>query len=97
MNEYVAHCKKDEYDVYVGRPSKWGNPFEIGKDGNRKTVIDKYRSWVLTQPKLMEDIDELRSKILGCWCAPKACHAEILTNLANSDSRGQRKIDNGES
>ncbi len=37
----VLYCKKEPYDVYVGRPSKWGNPFVIGRDGRRGEVIRK--------------------------------------------------------
>jgi hypothetical protein len=69
--------------VYIGRPSKWGNPFEIGKDGDREAVIQKYRKWVVTQPDLMAALPELRGKVLGCWCAPKACHGDVLASLAN--------------
>lgn len=81
----VVHCKKEPYDVYVGRPSKWGNPFTIGRDGDRVEVIAKYREWVLGQSKLLEDLHELRGKTLACWCAPQACHADILTELANAN------------
>lgn len=42
----VVHCKKEPYDVYIGRPSKWGNPFVIGKDGTREEVIAKYAEWI---------------------------------------------------
>lgn len=79
----VVHCKRAKYDVYIGRPSKWGNPFEIGKDGDREAVIRKYREWIVTQPQLMAAIPELRGKVLGCWCAPKACHGDVLVSLAN--------------
>ena len=68
--------------VYVGRPSKWGNPFVIGKDGDRKEVIEKYRHYIQNSP-LMADLDELRGKDLVCWCAPEPCHADILLELAN--------------
>jgi hypothetical protein len=79
----VVHCKRAKHDVYIGRPSKWGNPFEIGKDGDRETVIRKYREWVVTQPHLMAALPELRGKVLGCWCAPQACHGDVLVSLAN--------------
>ncbi len=55
----------------------------IGKDGDRETVIRKYREWVVTKPHLMAAIHELRGKVLGCWCAPKACHGDVLVSLAN--------------
>lgn len=79
----VVHCKKDEFDVYIGRPSKWGNPFVMGKDGDRETVVKKYKEWLLKQPKLMAQLHELRGKVLGCWCAPQACHGDVLVELAN--------------
>lgn len=69
--------------VYVGRPSKWGNPFVIGRDGSRDDVIAKYRAWIVEQPGLMRSLSELRGRNLVCWCAPQACHADALIELAN--------------
>lgn len=84
MMKNVVHCKKALYDVYIGRPSKWGNPFVIGKDGTREQVIAKYKLWLLSQPKLVEQCkQELRGKILACWCAPLACHGDVLVEVAN--------------
>ena len=77
----VVHCKKEHYDVYIGRPSRWGNPFTIGVDGTREEVIKKYQKWVLTQPKLMNDLGGLRGKTLGCWCRPAKCHGDVLIKL----------------
>ena len=42
----VVHCKREPYDVYIGRPGPWGNPFEIGTDGTREEVIAKYEEWI---------------------------------------------------
>lgn len=78
----VVHCKRARYDVYIGRPSKWGNPFVIGRDGSRADVIAKYRAWLLNQPTLVAVLPELRGKVLGCWCAPQACHGDVLEELA---------------
>jgi len=69
----VVHCTRNKYDIYIGRPSKWGNPFKIGIDGSRQEVISMYKVWILEQPKLMNSINELRGKILGCWCKPGEC------------------------
>ncbi len=69
-------------DVYIGRPSKWGNPFVIGKDGNRADVISKYRNWLLSQPHLMSDVKSLKGKTLVCWCKPAACHGDVLAEFA---------------
>jgi hypothetical protein len=85
----VVHCKKENYDVYIGRPSKWGNPFSHLKESHAQFVvqtrdesIEKYGEWILTQPQLLADLHELRGKILGCWCKPLTCHGDILASLA---------------
>ena len=80
--EKIVHCKRQKYDVYVGRPSIFGNPFKIGKDGNRLEVIEKFKEYFLF--KLKEDnqfkkaVEKLKGKILGCYCYPKDCHARII-------------------
>ena len=61
----VVHCKKAPYDVYIGRPSIWGHPFHVGRDGTRDAVIAKYRAWILTQPQLLAQLHTLRGKWLG--------------------------------
>jgi len=71
--------------VYVGRPSKWGNPFIIGKDGNRDEVIIAYMSWFTLNKTLRNDLHELKGKDLVCWCAPLPCHADVLLELANKE------------
>ena len=83
----VVHCKRERYDVYIGRPSKWGNPFVIGPDGSREQVIKKYRAWVLAQPALMAALPELDGKILACWCAPRPCHGDVLAELVRQYCR----------
>lgn len=87
MNCRVVNLNKSSYDVYIGRGSKWGNPFIIGIDGSRSEVIEKYREWLLNQPELMADIGELKGKTMGCYCHPKACHGTILAELANQSSK----------
>jgi hypothetical protein len=85
MSLFVVHCKKSKYDVYIGRPSKWGNPFTIGEDGNRKEVIKKYRDYIINNKVLMESLPELKGKVLGCWCSPLPCHGDVLAELANKE------------
>ena len=89
----VVHCRKERYDVYIGRPSKWGNPFSHiqyanaqFRVGSRDEAISKFREWLLTQGELLKDIKELKGKTLGCWCKPKACHGDVLAELANDCS-----------
>ncbi len=83
MMTKVVHCKKESYDIYIGRPSKWGNPFTIGKDGNRDDVILQYIDWLMNQTELLNNLDELKGKTLGCWCFPNKCHGDILAELVN--------------
>jgi hypothetical protein len=71
--------------VYIGRPSKWGNPFVIGKHGTRADVIQRYREWICDQPKLMAALPELRGKDLMCFCAPLPCHGDVLLQLSNDE------------
>lgn len=85
----VVHFKREPYDVYIGRPSIWGNPFSIGKDGTRTEVIEKYRAYILSNPALLKQLSELRGKTLGCWCKPHACHGDVLVELLEGQ---QKKI-----
>jgi Domain of unknown function (DUF4326) len=68
LNAKIVGKRANPDRVYVGRPSKWGNPFVIGRDGSRDEVIEKYRAWIVRQPKLMAALPELRGKDLVCWC-----------------------------
>lgn len=82
MTTKVINIKSgDKYDVLIDRRTKYGNPFMIGRDGNRDDVVRKYRAWILTQPDLLGTIHELRDKTLGCWCDPLACHGHVLVEL----------------
>ncbi len=79
----VVHCKRARYDVYIGRPSKWGNPYVVGRDGAREEVVARYERWLKSQPELLADMGELAGKTLGCWCSPQACHGDVLATLVN--------------
>lgn len=82
--------------IYVGRPSKWGNPFKIGKDGTREEVIQKYRSRIfnILQSADSHYLDELKGKDLVCWCSPLPCHADILLELANQEEEKRKTTQN---
>lgn len=69
--------------VYIGRPSKWGNPFSIGVHGDRIECVRQYKNWIMTKPELMASLGELRGKDLVCWCSPLLCHGDVLIGLAN--------------
>ncbi len=76
----VVNLRHETYDIYIGRGSKWGNPFRIGKDGTREEVIEKYKDY-LGGSYLMDDLHELRGHVLGCYCKPEACHGDVLVEL----------------
>ena len=96
----VVHCKKESYDVYIGRPSKWGNPFTHLKGSTnakyvkptRAEAIEAYRDYILNGEgiHLLNDLGELEGKVLGCWCKPKSCHGDILVEIL--ESRKQTKL-----
>jgi hypothetical protein len=97
----IVHCNKSDYDVYVGRPSKWGNPFTHIQDGKtlakyivntRKEAVESYYTWITEGDGkyLLEDLHELKGKILGCWCGnfpdwkpddELKCHGQVLQQL----------------
>ena len=92
MTTTVVNIKRNpEYDVFIGRPSKWGNPFKIGPDGDRKEVIRKYRAWIMKNPRLLASLGELRGKRLGCFCKPLACHGDVLAALADRGVEEQER------
>ena len=96
----VVHCKKDSYDVYIGRSNgergKWGNPFSH-KEGTtakykvntRDEAIDAYRDYILNGEgkHLLNDLHELEGKVLGCWCKPKRCHGDVLIELIEKNKQ----------
>lgn len=86
----VVHCKKENYDIYIGKPAKWSNPFstsihtrEIYKVNSNEEAIEKYREWITIGDgkHLLNDLHELNGKTLGCWCKPLNCHGDVLSEL----------------
>ena len=72
--------------VYIGRGSPWGNPFDIGRDGDRDAVCDKYAEMAERDPVFKELVmTNLKGKDLVCFCKPQRCHGDYLLQLANED------------
>jgi len=72
----IVHCMRDKYDIYIGRPGKWGNPFTHEKNtmakykvASREEAIEKYREYILSRQDLLDALPKLEGKVLGCWCA----------------------------
>ncbi len=86
--------------IYIGRPSKWGNPFSHlpntsanFKVSSRDEAIEKYREWLFKQPQLIEQAQrELKGKSLVCWCYPQKCHGDVLIEVANMKNKPTSKF-----
>jgi len=80
----VVNLKKESYDVYIGRGSKWGNPFVMRNNSQteRDRVCEEYEKYFWTTD-LPNQLSELRGKRLGCYCKPLRCHGDFLANLVN--------------
>jgi DNA polymerase I-like protein with 3'-5' exonuclease and polymerase domains/uracil-DNA glycosylase len=104
----VGHVN-DRYDVYIGRTctpdqgsvtfedAGWGNPFVIGRDGDRHEVVVKHRQWLPRQASLLSRLHELKGKRLGCWCKTKnhpeqECHGDALAELADALPSQERRV-----
>ena len=104
MGTRVVHCKRDDYDVYVGRKDfkfHFGNPFSH-KDGTlaevmvetREDAVRAFEDWLagrdyhdvepLRREWILSKIHVLQGYTLGCWCAPQACHGDVLARWADT-------------
>lgn len=89
----VVNVRSTLYDVYIGRPTKWGNPFTLGSSDGHKTrltradVIDRFRTYWYSEgcaELRVAALVELKDKILGCWCTPKDCHGDVIADFVNN-------------
>jgi hypothetical protein len=81
----VVNVREKECDVFIGRPSKWGNPYSHVKGTppefkvkDRSEAITKFESYLLSNKELMDALHELKYKKLGCFCKPLRCHGDII-------------------
>ena len=82
----------DDNHIYIGRDmsfyvkgatkSKWHNPFRVGKKHSLDESLKLYEAHVRGSG-LIDEIEELRGKILGCWCKPNGCHGDVLLRILN--------------
>lgn len=72
--------------VWIMRPSKWGNPFVLGRDGDRSVVLAKHKAWLWEEIKAgridLTELAALDGAALVCCCSPKPCHGETLLAAA---------------
>ena len=94
----VVSIHREKYDVYIGRAGRgedgyFGNPFRVGKDGNRAEAIQKFRTYF--DARIVNDLEykrrvlDLRGKRLGCFCKPQPCHGDVIAEWLESKSQGE--------
>ena len=97
MKGVVVNIKKDDFDVYIGRPCMLGNPYKIGKDGTRDEVIAKYRKYfnfmLGTSSLFREELENIRGKRLGCYCKPLPCHGDVILEYLEKGIVNDKKND----
>lgn len=76
--QLIAWAKENGLYVFIGRPSNWRNPYVLGEDGDRPTVINSFRAYFAKKLGLQKRVPELKGKVLGCYCYPEPCHGEVL-------------------
>lgn len=78
----VVNLRREPYDVYIGRPGPFGNPFVLTGEENRAEVLARFKEWfekkVRDDTVYRERVEALRGKTLGCFCKPKACHGDVI-------------------
>lgn len=91
----------DQFDVFIGRRrgnKHWGNPFIMQRERDRPLVIKDFKRWLNGDKDLeeieperrkwiIEHVDELKDKVLGCFCRPKPCHGDVYIELLKERSK----------
>lgn len=89
MTTTVVNVRDEPFDVYIGRArgSVLGNPFRIGRNGDREMVIKSFRSYardrMASDPEFAATVRALRGLRLGCHCKPLACHGDVYVELVD--------------
>lgn len=104
----VVKYPQEECDVYIGRPTPWGNPWSSKPTNlaevvcSKQEAVDNYRKWLngedfvtFEQEKrnwILDNIKSLEGKRLGCWCESKPCHGDVLVDLIEKNNKPDKKI-----
>lgn len=110
MHTVVVNRNSSPFDVYIGRPGPWGNPYGTSTEESlaehlvetREEAIKCYRTWMCFRlylaglssdddpdRQLKQELLDLQGKRLGCWCAPKLCHGDVLKELSDALAAGK--------
>lgn len=91
----VVNLRRSGYDVYIGRAGHghdgyFGNPFPLESEAKREECLEKYRVWFMqridSDAAFKARVEELRGKRLGCFCAPKLCHGDVIADYLEGRS-----------
>lgn len=87
----VVNIFKEPYDIYIGRPSEWGNPFSHKRTahakqvGSRLMAVEAFKQYALDRLRREPEwLEPLRGKTLGCFCEPQMCHGDIIVELLDA-------------
>jgi len=79
----ISWAKENGHFQRIDRNSQWGNPYELGKDGDRDTVCNSHIYYFKKKLSLHQQLMDIKGKVLGCWCYPERCHGNYLKDLAD--------------
>jgi hypothetical protein len=83
----VVNLRAAPYEVYIGRPGPFGNPYSVAKHG-RDGALELYRAHfaqrIETDAAFRESVAKLAGKSLGCFCKPAACHGDVIAAWVNA-------------
>lgn len=84
----IVNKYREPFDVFIGRPTIYGNPYRIGPDGDRAEVIRKYKDYFYhrleTDPAFKRAVLKLKGRTLGCYCKPQPCHGDVIVQYLNN-------------
>lgn len=94
LTHVVNKDRGEPYDVYVGRGTIWGNPYQIGVDGDRDEVIRRFaydfqRGFLKASEDFEKNISKLKGKVIACHCKPAACHGDVIAAYINALDDGK--------
>lgn len=96
----VVNKYREDYDVYIGRGTIWGNPFSHKQNtkaaivvNSREDAIERFERYLLGRPELLMEIESLQGKILGCTCKPLSCHGDVICNVLDKYTKSCTESD----
>ncbi len=89
MKTKVVNLLKEEYDVYIGRPSIFGNPYHLKDELEREKIVEAYKIYFYDRlqrdEEFKREVLKLKGRVLGCYCKPKKCHGDVIVEYLESE------------